>query len=53
MHSRSDNIEVMIKDEADDVIQKLFETLKKTYQNNFESVKDSDFVFDLCSFIVL
>ena len=28
MHSKSDNIEMMISDEADEVIKKLFDSLK-------------------------
>ena len=46
MHSKSDDIEIMINDEADEVIEKHFESLKKRYQNNLESMKGSDFVFD-------
>ena len=46
MHSKSDNIEIMINDEADEVIKELFDSLKKRYQNNLESMKGSDFVFD-------
>ena len=37
----------MINDEADKVIEELFESLLKRYQNNLEkSMKDSKFVFD-------
>ena len=37
----------MINDEADEVIDKLFESLKKRYQNKLEeSMKDSEFGFD-------
>ena len=35
----------MINDEADEVIKKPFDSLKKIYQNNLESVKGSDFIF--------
>ena len=35
MHSKSDNIEIMISDEADEVIKKLFDSLKNRYQNNY------------------
>ena len=38
MHSKSDNIEIMINDEADEVIQELFAWLKNRYQNNLESM---------------
>ena len=41
MHSRSDNIEIMINDEADEAIKELFDSLKNRYQNNLESVKGS------------
>ena len=46
MHSKSDNIEIMISDEADEVIKELFDSLKNRYQNNLESMKGSEFVFD-------
>ena len=37
----------MINDEADEVIKKRFDSLKKRYQNNLESVKGSEFVFEI------
>ena len=46
MHSKSDNIEIMINDEADKVIKELFNSLKNRYQNNLESIKGSDFFFE-------
>ena len=46
MHSKSDNTEIMISDEADEVIKELFDSLKNRYQNNLESMKGSEFVFD-------
>ena len=36
MHSKSDNIEVIINDEADQVIKELFHSLGNRYQNNLE-----------------
>ena len=39
MHSKSDNIEIMINDEADEVIKYLFDSFKNRYQNNLESMK--------------
>ena len=39
MNSKSDNIEIMINDEADEVIKELFDSLKNRYQNNMESMK--------------
>ena len=41
MHSKSDNIEIMINDEADEVIKELFDSFKNRYQSNFESMKDN------------
>ena len=46
MHPKSDNIEIMINDEADEAIKELFDSLKNRYQNNFKLMKCSDFVFD-------
>ena len=40
MYSKKDNIEIMINDEADE------DSLKNRYQNNLESMKGSEFVFD-------
>ena len=47
MHSKSDNIEIMIQDKADEIIEKPFESLLKKYQIGLElSMKGSDFIFD-------
>ena len=46
MHSKSGNIEIMINDEANEVMKELFDSLKNRYQNNLESMKGSDFAFD-------
>ena len=46
MRSKSDKIEIMINDEAADVINFFFELLKRRYQNNLESIKGSEFVLD-------
>ena len=46
MHSKSDNIEIMINDEANEVIKELFDSLKNRYQNNLEAVKGSNLVLD-------
>ena len=47
MHSKSDNIEFMIYDNADEVIQELFESLLNRYQIGVEtSMKRSDFIFN-------
>ena len=45
MHSKSDSVEIMINDEADEVMKKLFDSLKNRDPNSFDSMKDSEFVF--------
>ena len=42
MHWKNDNKEIMINDEADEV----YKSLKNGYQNFFESMKGTEFVFD-------
>ena len=44
MHSKSDNIEIMINDEVDEEIKGIFDSLKSRYQNNLKSMKGSEFV---------
>ena len=39
MHSNSNNIEITINDEPDEVIEEHFKSLKNRYQNNLESIK--------------
>ena len=46
VHSKSDNIEIMINNEVDEVIKELLDSLKNRYQNNLESMKGSEFVLD-------
>ena len=46
MHSKNDNIEIMINDTADEVMKELFDSLKNKYQNNLKSMKGNEFVFD-------
>ena len=46
MHSKSDNIEIMINDGADEAEKNYFDSLKNRYQNNLESMVVSEFVFD-------
>ena len=47
MHSKSDNIEIMINDKPDEVIEKRFESLLNTYQIGLEtSMRSNDFIFD-------
>ena len=46
MHSKRDNINMMISDEAEEVIKKIFDSLKNRYQNNLQSMRGSEFAFD-------
>ena len=46
MHSKSDNTEIMIVDVRDEIIAKLFNSLKNRYQNNLHSIRGSEFVFN-------
>ena len=47
MHSKSDNIEILITNETDEIIEKLFESFLQKYQEGLEqSMKGSEFVFD-------
>ena len=47
MHANSDNIEIMIGSETDEVVQELFESLLKRYQKELEeSMRGSEFIFD-------
>ena len=55
MHSKSDNIEFMISDEEDEVIKKLFDSLKNRYQHNLGSMRNSEFAFNyvkLLSYVI-
>ena len=47
MHTKSDNIEIIIGTEADDVINGLSKSLFKRYQEGLETkMKGSNFIFD-------
>ena len=47
MHAKSDNIEILIGTETDDIINELFESIFKKYQEGLETkMKRSEFVFD-------
>ena len=46
MHSKCDNTEIMASDVTDEIIEKLFNSLKNRYQNNLQSMRGSEFVFD-------
>ena len=49
MHS-SDNLNIMISDEADEIMEERFDSLKNRYQNNLESLRGSEFVLDCKKF---
>ena len=42
---KSDNVK-NINDEVDEVMKEIFDSIKNKYQNNLESIKGSEFVFD-------
>ena len=46
IHSKSDNIEITITDQTDEIIEKLFNSLKNKYQNNLQSMRGGGIVFD-------
>ena len=47
MHSKSDNVELIITNKADEVIKQLFHSLLSRYQNRLgTSMRSSDFIFD-------
>ena len=46
MRPKSYKIEIMINDKVDEIIEVLFDSLKNRYQNNLESMKGIEFVFD-------
>ena len=52
MHTRSDNIEIMIGDDNDDIIEKLFKSFSKKYEENLQNkMRGSDFEFDGVNFL--
>ena len=47
MHTKSDNIEIMMSSETDEIIEELFKSLLQRYQEGLEeSMKGSDFILD-------
>ena len=47
MHTKSNNIEIMIGSDTDEVIEDLFKSLLQRYQENLEEkMRGSEFVFD-------
>ena len=50
MHSKSDNIEITIGSETDEIIENLFDSFLQRYQKRFEeSMKGSDFFYGIDS----
>ena len=49
MHSKNDNIEIVISDEADEDVKidfQILDSLKNRYQNNLQLIRGSVFDFD-------
>ena len=52
MRRKSDNIEIMMDSETDEIIEKLFKSLLQIYKEGLEeSMKWSDFIFDSVSLL--
>ena len=52
MYTRSDNIEIMFGDDNDDIIEQLFESLLKKYEENLQNkMRGSEFEFDGVDFL--
>ena len=52
MHAKSDNIEVMIYNDANEVTEQLFESLLSRYQIGLETtMRGSEFIFDYVNLI--
>ena len=52
MYTRSDNIEIMFGDDNDDMIEQLFESLLKKYEENLQNkMRGSEFEFDGINFL--
>ena len=51
-YTRSDNIEIMFGDDNDDIIEQLFESLLKKYEENLQNkMRGSEFKFDGVNFL--
>ena len=47
MHTKSNNVEIMVGSETDEIIEEFFESLLQLYQKNLEkSMRGSEFVYD-------
>ena len=52
MYTKSDNIEIMFGDDNDDIIEQLFESLLKKYEENLQNkMRGSEFEFDGVKFL--
>ena len=52
MHSKSNNIEIMMGSETDDSMDELFKSLLQQYQEGLEeSMKGNEFIFDSVNFL--
>ena len=52
MYTRSDNIEIIFGDDNDDIIEQLFESLLKKYEENLQNkMRGSEFEFDGVNFL--
>ena len=52
MYTRSDNIEIMFGDDNDDIIEQLFESLLKKYEEKLQNkMRGSEFEFDSVKFL--
>ena len=52
MYTRGDNIEIMFGDDNDDIIEQLFESLLKKYEENLQNkMRGSEFEFDGVNFL--
>ena len=52
MHTKGDNIEIMMGSETNDIISELFKSLLQNYQEGLqESMRGSEFIFDSANFL--
>ena len=52
IHTKSDNIEIMIGDDNDDIIEELFKSFLQKYEENLQNkMTGSDFEFDGVNFL--
>ena len=54
MYTRNDNVEIMFGDDNDDIIEQLFESLLKKYEENLQNkMRGSEFEFDGITFYIM